>query len=206
MRPIICQVQPFVCSDKTCRKPYICWNVPFVGGDKNSGFTLVEFMVVVAIVAVLTMIGYPNFRTLMQNQRLGTLANDFIADLSFARSEAVKRVGQVGLCVSTDGATCTGGNWEAGRVIFVDLNNSGGWDNNDLVLRVREALHSTNTFRPGAPLAGDTVLISSRGTLATGGVITFAICDGRGKAYGKGVAINALGQARVEAGPLASCN
>lgn len=196
---------PFVGQKTPYFMPLIGKQMPFVCQRPCPGFTIVELMIVLTIVAILATIAFPSFRTLMQNQRLGAQANDFIADLNFAKSEAVKRVGVVGVCVSTDGATCTGGSWDAGRIIFVDINSNGAWDGGDLVLRVRDGLTGNNTLRPSAALPGDTVLFNPRGTLATGGGATFALCDSRGKDYGKAIVINAAGQARVDAGAPASC-
>ncbi|QNK67985.1 GspH/FimT family pseudopilin [Variovorax sp. PAMC26660] len=56
-----------------------------------SGFTLVELMVVVAIVAVLATIGVPSFRDLLLNQRLAAAAQGFNSALSLARMEAIQR-------------------------------------------------------------------------------------------------------------------
>jgi type IV fimbrial biogenesis protein FimT len=194
---------PFIFFGRPYDLPFIGLAEPSVGPRHSRGFTLVEAVVVMTIIGILAAIAFPSFRTLMQNQRLGTQANDFIADLSFARSEAVKRVGQVGVCVSIDGATCGGTDWATGRVIFADLNNN-GWDPNDLVLRVRDSIGGNNTFNPN-PAGTAVVLFSARGTLA-GAAVNFAICDGRGQNYGKAVRINAAGQARVDTNPPASCN
>lgn len=195
---------PFVSYKTPYSLPLVYFKQPFVCRSAFFGFTMVEIMVVIAIAAILATLAFPSFRTLMQNQRLGTQANEFIADLNFAKSEAVKRVAVAGVCVSTDGATCTGGNWEAGRIIFADVNNDGTWDAGDLVLRVRDGLAGNNTLRPNA--ANDAVLFSPRGTLTAGGAVTFALCDDRGENYGKAIAINAAGQARVDTAPPTSCN
>jgi type IV fimbrial biogenesis protein FimT len=56
-----------------------------------SGFTLVELMVVVAIVAVLATVGVPSFRDLLLNQRLAAAAHGFNSALSLARTEAIQR-------------------------------------------------------------------------------------------------------------------
>lgn len=55
------------------------------------GFTLVESMVVVAIVAVLGAVGVPSFRDLLLNQRLATATQAFVAALNLARTESIRR-------------------------------------------------------------------------------------------------------------------
>jgi type IV fimbrial biogenesis protein FimT len=64
---------------------------------RTLGFTLVEMMVVVALVAILGAIAVPGFRNLLLNQRLASNTNDFIAALSLARTEAMKRSQKVTL-------------------------------------------------------------------------------------------------------------
>ncbi|RQO64341.1 hypothetical protein DBV14_00735 [Variovorax sp. KBW07] len=58
---------------------------------RTRGFTLVELMVVVAIVAVLAMVAVPGFRDLLLNQRLAAAAHGFNSALSLARMEAIQR-------------------------------------------------------------------------------------------------------------------
>ena len=58
---------------------------------RAQGFTLVEMLVVIALVAILSAIAVPGFRDLLQNQRLASATSDFVAALSHARSEAIRR-------------------------------------------------------------------------------------------------------------------
>ncbi len=55
------------------------------------GFTLIEMLVVVTIFGILAALVGPSFQDLILRQRIRTAAYDLMADLTFARSEAVKR-------------------------------------------------------------------------------------------------------------------
>jgi type IV fimbrial biogenesis protein FimT len=55
------------------------------------GFTAIEMMIVVVIVAILTAMAAPGMGKMLRNQRVKTAAFDVFASLNFARSEAVKR-------------------------------------------------------------------------------------------------------------------
>ena len=56
-----------------------------------AGFTLVELMAVLAIMAILGSLGVPAFRDLLLNQRLAAASNGFVAALNLARTEAIQR-------------------------------------------------------------------------------------------------------------------
>ena len=59
------------------------------------GFTLIEAIIVMSIMAILAGISTSSFVWLNQTTQLRTAAFDLVADLDFARSEAVKRNGDV---------------------------------------------------------------------------------------------------------------
>jgi len=62
-----------------------------MGMKKFSGFTLIELMMTITILAVVLVVAVPNIRDMIVNNRLATQANNFIAALTVARSEAIKR-------------------------------------------------------------------------------------------------------------------
>lgn len=57
----------------------------------SGGFTLVELMIVLVLLAILLAVGVPSFRDFILNQRLRATSNDLRIALMAARSEAVKR-------------------------------------------------------------------------------------------------------------------
>jgi len=100
------------------------------------GFTLLELMITVAIMAILLAIGIPSFTGLMHSNRLTSSTNEFIAGLYTARTEAVKQSHRVTMCKSTNGASCIAtGTWEQGWIVFSDQDHDATVDTGDTVLR-----------------------------------------------------------------------
>jgi len=73
------------------------------------GFTLVEGMVVVAILAIVTTLAAPSFVSFIGTMNTKSAAFDLIGDLSMARSEALKR--NVAITVAPVGGAWTKG-WQ----------------------------------------------------------------------------------------------
>lgn len=131
---------------------------PSSGPCRVSGFTLIELVVTLAIVAVLVVITIPSFRLLIDRQRVVSEVNSFVADLRYARSEALKRGLSVSICPSTTGTTCLGqNNWSGGWIVFADANGSGTIDGTgDPVLRIRPGWTSGDTFSASPSLTAIT--------------------------------------------------
>jgi type IV fimbrial biogenesis protein FimT len=75
------------------------------------GFTLVELMFVVLILAVLVGLAAPSFAELIRMQRIRAVAVDLYGDITLARSEAIKRGAQLSI-VPKD--TATSKDWAKG--------------------------------------------------------------------------------------------
>ncbi|MEB1220701.1 Tfp pilus assembly protein FimT/FimU [Xanthomonas campestris pv. campestris] len=79
----------------------------------RGGFTLIELMVTVAVLAIVLAVAVPAFGTLIRSSRLTSNANEVVAALQLARSEAVRQNSLVAVCRSDNGSTCaTGGGLE----------------------------------------------------------------------------------------------
>ena len=97
----------------------------------RSGFSLIELMVTIALVSLLLTLGVPSFNALLRTISLNTQANNFVAAINLARSEAIRRNTVVTLSASADNLTQH--HWEAGWQIWVDGNGNGILDNGELL-------------------------------------------------------------------------
>lgn len=151
------------------------------GMKKDNGFTLIELMVGISLIAILLTLAVPNFTQMVKNNRLSAQANDFIIAVNLARSEAIKRALNVVLCPSADGATCAGGGgWEQGWLIYVDADTSSTLNAGDTILRVFPALSGGNTLRANtASTYGTSITYRPRGFVVNAG--SLVLCDDRNR-------------------------
>jgi type IV fimbrial biogenesis protein FimT len=135
-----------------------------VGSDRalarrgEQGFTLVELIVAVLLVSVFATLAGPPFRDFIIRQRIRNAAYELMSDITFARSEAVKR--------NTAVTLSRAGTW------------SGGWTVADgaTTLRQHPALLATITITAGNSSVD--FLMNGRASSA----IAFTIDDAGGSA------------------------
>lgn len=82
----------------------------------HRGFTLIEMLCVVTLLALLASIGLPNFGDLIERNRIQSLRNQLEAQLKHARASAVLHNRSVEICGSSDGRTCDDA-WQSGWLI-----------------------------------------------------------------------------------------
>ncbi|SMP59883.1 type IV fimbrial biogenesis protein FimT [Noviherbaspirillum suwonense] len=93
----------------------------------RGGHTLVEMLSVLAIAAILAGLAMPSLQRMLQQHRLNATVNEFLAAVTLARSEAVRRGAQVMLLPAGDG-------WGSGWVVAVDRNANRRYDAGDELL------------------------------------------------------------------------
>lgn len=122
---------------------------------KYSGFTLVELMVVLAIVGILVTVSAPGMRAFISNSSSNSLSSTFLIDIMYARNHAISEVvivkmiptGVANTGVSTFTPNSTGVNWGQGWTVFEDDNDNDAIDAGENIIRT----HSS--FGPGAHIS-----------------------------------------------------
>jgi len=173
---------------------------------EQAGFTLIELMIVIAIVAIFVVVGVPNFQNLIKDNRLSTQANSLVSSLQLARSEALKLRTPVSVCRSTNGTSCAGtqGPWDSGWLVFVDSGTTGTVDTGDTIIKTVGQLGAGNTLR-GDALVNHAISYQPTG-LQNSGASNFRLCDGKDQDIAKARQISISATGRVSSSQsVASC-
>lgn len=170
-------------------------------GRKQSGLTLIELMVALAILIIVATLSTPMMRT-VKNNRVTAYVHNFVTDLNFARSEAITRGVPVTLCIPdpNKNLTCltTGEvrkNWEKGWLLFVDVAGDGQFNPGvDEELRIQDPMGPKFTL--GANNVQSIVYQTSGATPGSAG--NFELCDpSQEDVFRRRIELNRSGRVRI---------
>jgi type IV fimbrial biogenesis protein FimT len=141
-------------------------------------------MTVVMVVALLSILALPNLGTVVQNNRLRTAGTDLMSSVLLARSEAIKRNGQVQILPSS------GSDWTSGWRVQVVATGDQLDKKNNIGSQVRVT---------GAPAS---IVYEHSGRLATPGTSQVQFQDPENRTYAQSrcLAIDSSGLPRLSVG------
>jgi len=164
----------------------------------NLGFTMLEFVIVVAITMILVTSAGPGISKWVLKKRIDTKAAMFRTTVGFARAEAISR--QEWITISENGTS-----WDSGWLVFTDENKNGYMDGNDELLQVEvfDITDMTITWSK----AIRQIKYGPRGLAAGGSQNTMRFCaqGDVGHALAKGIVFNSIGRVRTVKGVSVGC-
>lgn len=185
------------------------------------GFTLIEMMLVVAIVAIIASMAIPAFRDMVASNRQMTAANSLISTFNLARNEAITRSTSIDITAKVD----ADGNptWQAGWTISMTDGAGVTTKLSDYETLPAELILTGEPDTPATPVEDPasappiSFRYNSQGRLALAdidgdgtqetmnGPQTITLCDKRTGEVGRMVQVTPIGSVRVAPTPV-TCN
>jgi type IV fimbrial biogenesis protein FimT len=138
---------------------------PKRGSAPAAGFTIIELMVTLTVAGILLAVGIPSFQQIIANNRLTGQANELVAALTLARSQAITTNRAVSFCRATNDIVtiCSGavGDWE-----FWIVRNAAG-----AVIRRGDVSTHGGAIVTRSTLTNDQVVFASDGLARTNNVL-----------------------------------
>ncbi|SFZ77200.1 GspH/FimT family pseudopilin [Chitinimonas taiwanensis] len=146
---------------------------------RQQGLTLIELMIVIALLGVVMAIAAPNYQEFVRNSRLATASDELLTNMMLAKTEAIKRNGVVIVCNSSDptaaAPSCVADNpnWKTGWIVFVSKDGNGTFDEDEDEL-IRVTAGSANIGSVTGP--DDVISVTFRSITLSGGDKEFKFC------------------------------
>jgi type IV fimbrial biogenesis protein FimT len=151
----------------------------------TAGFTLVEMMVVIIIMALLLAWALPSYKNLITTYRMSDELSQLQTDVELARSSAVRTGSNVTICPANVASSstsstpaCNGANeWNTGWIVFTDNADDQTVDPGDTVLREHIGMTGGDTLVSevtSSTTAVNTITFNSMGGTTAWGSATAA--------------------------------
>lgn len=167
----------------------------------KQGFTALELLITMAIVAILLSAGVPAFKNYSWNLRMKTAMDSLQTDLNLARRRAIGLNVQTVTCPAAGTATCSGNSdWQNGWIVFADLNTDRQRQASEPLLKQSGAVEFINI---NSSASRSYVRFYPNGS-APGSNMTIRFCDDRGAQKAGKISISNSGRIKLQSGGIKS--
>jgi len=139
----------------------------------NSGFTVVEFVVALVLIAIGLVLAFPSLQTLSANNQVVAASNAIVSGMNLARSSAITLGENITICPSSDAVSCAEDSWNGGWIVFNDADTDDTPDEAEIIRVI------SLEGRLAGSGYGDDIVFRSDGTTSMGSdaVITNCYAD-----------------------------
>lgn len=158
--------------------------------NTSHGFSLLELLVTLAVAAILVSLAVPAVGQYLGRAQRDRDVNELRTELILARTEAIRRGSNVGVCASSTLSSC-GDNWSLGWIVYVDSNHDGSLTAGEEVIRRHQPSISGLTLTASVT---DITFFARGGTPDAGGILFSSAQQDTNQ---KLIRIDAVGQPRI---------
>ena len=160
------------------------------------GFTLVECLVTIAVIAILVAVAIPSFQRDLMKKEMQSSQIKVQRALQLARQHAMSQANHVVICNSHNGTLCSSNHWTQGFIVFVDINKNRQRESNESLV-LGEALNLKYGQLSWGSLNRDNLSFLPRTGLPLGSNGTFSYCA-QNTQFSYSIVVSHMGHSRID--------
>jgi len=157
----------------------------------QKGFTLIELMVTIAVLAIIVGWAIPSMYSLINQNRLTATSNQMLGLINQARSEALRRADRVWV------SPVDGSSWSSGVAIWRDADGDGSRSDSEIIRMVEGSSGPISVTGSASALATAPFGFNGAGFAIDEQAYRMTVCID-GKTDGQEIEINGGGQIRAQ--------
>lgn len=165
--------------------------------NKNNGFTLIELIVTIAVIAIIASLAMPYYHRFMAEAEAKNITRLLEFHIQKAKSSAAVYRTNVVICSSPDLSSCQSNQWNQGFLVFVDYNKNRQVDTNEPVLSQHQDPLKYGALSWQGTLNSSSVTFQGDSGLPRGSNGSFYYCAHQIAQHQK-LVLSMMGQTRVE--------
>ena len=166
---------------------------------KECGFTLIELIVTITILAIIVSIALPSYHSFMERQEHSQMLALVRNSTHLAKNLAVTHHQQIVICASENLNTCSNNQWDKGMLIFTDQNNNKTLDPNEMIhQKLKTNLKYGNLKWDGGVANPNTLTFMGDTGLPRGSQGSFHYCSLKTAQNNTRYVVNQMGHVRAE--------
>ncbi len=158
---------------------------------RQRGVTLLEMMIVLAIVAIVMTVVAPSVNTILNKNSITAEINSISGAVQFGRFAAIDNNATVVICPSKNYESCTS-TWNDPKIVFLDSNDNGARESDETLLVSTDPASSSNV------ITGPATSIKFFDSGAANMLASIVICPtSKDKTLARALNVNLQGRVRV---------
>lgn len=160
------------------------------------GFTLIECLVTIVVLAILAAIAIPSFQRDLMKKEMEASKLKLQRALYLARQQAMTQANHVVLCNRGQSMTCSTNAWSQGFMVFIDINKNRQLESNETII-LNETLNLKYGQLSWSSLNRDNLSFLPRTGLPLGSNGTFSYCA-KDPQFSYSIVVSHMGHSRID--------